>query len=60
MRKLLLAAVVVGAFILVCGPAQASDGTHSVMVQVPEPCTVLLLGSGLAGVIGFAWRKNGK
>lgn len=25
--------------------------------QVPEPSTLILMGSGLAGLIGYGWRK---
>jgi probable HAF family extracellular repeat protein len=30
----------------------------SMLVPVPEPCTVLLMGTGLVGLIAYAWRKR--
>jgi hypothetical protein len=34
------------------------DVRYGATSQVPEPSTLLLLGSGLAGLVGLAWRKN--
>ena len=39
---------------LICGDA----GPNCPIVTAPEPGTLLLLGSGFAGLAGIAWRRH--
>ena len=58
MRRL-ICLITVMALILVAGVAWAGE-PNGIPISVPEPSTLLLLGSGLAGLIGFGRRRMKK
>jgi len=58
MRRL-ICLITVMALILVAGVAWAGE-PNGIPIPVPEPSTLLLLGSGLAGLIGFGRRRMKK
>ena len=46
---------------LIVGYGTAATGTHAfLLTPIPEPSTLVLLGIGAIGLLGYAWRRRRK